>query len=118
MFAFQKLEIYQLSKRLVIEVYKLTEIFPEKERYALVQQLNRAVVSVPSNIAEGTSRKGKKEKLHFISISYSSMMEVVCQLEIARDLNYIEEKEFIEITQKVKNLSVKMSNFIRVVGER
>jgi len=61
-FGFQKLEIYQLSKALVKDIYKLSSSFPSDEKYALVQQINKTTISVASNIAEGTSRNGYKEK--------------------------------------------------------
>ncbi len=111
-FGFQKLEIYKLSKELVKEIYKISSSFPSDEKYALVQQINRAAVSVASNIAEGTSRNGYQEKIHFINISYSSLMEVVCQTEIAFDLGYLKEEEFESISKKSKKLAVKMSNYI------
>jgi four helix bundle protein len=112
MFSFQKLEIYQLAKEIVKYNYKLTKKFPSEEKYALVQQMNRAAVSIPSNIAEGVSRRSIKEKVHFINVSYGSLMELICQMEIAYELNYIDEKEYKQFTQTAKNLSVKMSNFI------
>ncbi len=118
MFGFQKLQIYQLAKEVVKYNYKLTRKFPSEEKFALVQQMNRAAVSVPSNIAEGTSRKSNKDKAHFINISYGSLMELVCQMEIALELEYIEQKEYDEFIKMVKNLSVKMSNFIRTIVER
>jgi len=82
-FGFQKLEIYQLSKALVRDIYKLSSSFPSDEKHALVQQINKAAVSVASKIAEGTSRNGYQKKIHFINISYRSLMVIVCQTEIA-----------------------------------
>lgn len=114
-FGFQKLQIYQLAKGIVIYNYKLTKKFPSGEKFALVQQMNRAAVSIPSNIAEGTSRKSNKDKAHFINISYGSLMELICQMEIALELGYIEQSEYDEFELKVTNLSVKMSNFIRTL---
>ncbi|MBS4025553.1 MAG: four helix bundle protein [Clostridia bacterium] len=111
MFGFQKLEIYNLSKDIVKDTYRLGKKFPSEEKFALVQQMTRAAVSVPSNIAEGTSRKSNKDKAHFINIAYGSLMELVCQMEIALELGYIEEKEYDELVKKTKNLAVKMSNF-------
>jgi len=111
-FGFQKLEIYQLSKELVKDIYKLSSSFPSDEKYALVQQINKAAVSVASNIAEGTSRNGYQEKIHFINISYSSLMEIVCQTEIAFELGYLKKDVFENISKKAKKLSVKMSNYI------
>jgi four helix bundle protein len=111
MFAFQRLKIYQLSKELVLYNYKLVRKFPSEEKYALVQQMNRAAVSIPSNIAEGTSRRTNKDKAHFINISYGSLMELICQMEIALELNYITDNEFDKFSKLARNLSVKMSNF-------
>ncbi len=115
MFGFQKLQIYQLAKEIVKYNYKLTKKFPSEEKFALVQQMNRAAVSVPSNIAEGTSRKSNKDKAHFINIAYGSLMELVCQMEIALELGYIEQCEYEEFIKMVKNLSVKMSNYLRTI---
>ena len=111
MFSFQKMKIYQLAKELAIYSYQLTEKYPQNERYAIMNQINRAAVSVPSNIAEGTSRRSNKEKLNFINISYGSLMELVCQMEISYELKYITKEENDTIIQKTKNLSVKMSNY-------
>lgn len=79
---------------LVREVYILMNKFPKCETYALNDQLRRAVISVPSNIAEGSGRVSIKEKIHFIEIAYGSLTETLCQLDIARDLDYINDKEF------------------------
>ncbi|MEL7658537.1 MAG: four helix bundle protein [Bacillota bacterium] len=117
MFGFQKLEIYNLSKEIVKVNYQLVKKFPSDEKFALVQQMNRAAVSIPSNIAEGTSRKGNKDKAHFINIAYGSLMELVCQMEISLELGYIEQKEYDNFVCKSKNLAVKMSNYIRTIND-
>ena len=75
-FRFQKLDIYELALDLVKDSYSLTRTFPAEERFALVPQMNRAVVSVPSNIAEGISRGTRKDQVHFLNISYGSLMEL------------------------------------------
>lgn len=105
MFAFQKLETYQQSKEFVKEVYSLINTFPDTERFALCNQIRRAAVSIPSNIAEGVSRISDKEKGHFIEISYGSLMEVLCQMEISADLGYIKADQFKEIEVKTERLS-------------
>ena len=79
---------------LVVEVYKLTKTFPAEEKYGLVSQMNRAAVSVPSNIAEGSGRMTIKDQSHFYSIAYGSLMEVLAQLDVACDLGYITKEEF------------------------
>ena len=93
-FTFFDLRVYQESKLLVREVYSLLDKFPKTETYALSDQLRRAVVSVPSNIAEGSGRFSNKEKIHFTEIAYGSLTETLCQLDIAHDLDYINDKEF------------------------
>jgi four helix bundle protein len=75
--------------------------FPKYETYALSDQLRRAVVSVPSNIAEGAGRFSIKEKIHFIEIAYGSLTETLCQLDIAHDLGYINAKEFEDEKERI-----------------
>ena len=93
-FSFFDLRVYQESKGLVKSVYELMKKFPIEEKFALCDQLRRSVTSIPSNIAEGSGRISPKEKLRFIEIAYGSLMEVLCQLDIAYDLDYITKEEF------------------------
>lgn len=92
-FSFEKLNVYQEARYFNKEVYLLLKRFPAEERFALCDQLRRSVSSVPSNIAEGTSRTSLKEKIHFLEIAYSSLMESFCQLTLAFDLSYINVEE-------------------------
>ena len=92
--SFRNLEAYKEAKGLVKEVYRLLKKFPKEEQYALCDQLRRAVVSITSNIAEGSGRSSVKEKVHFLEISYASLMEVLSQMDIALDLGYLTEEEF------------------------
>lgn len=117
-FGFQRLEVYQLSKSLVLHSYRLTREFPADEKFALVQQINRAAISIPSNIVEGYGRITAKDKSHFINMAYSSLMELVCQFEISEALGYISNEELENIMGKAHHLSVKISNFRQSVGER
>ena len=117
-FNFQNLEVYQISKELAVDNYKITDKFPDKERFALVQQMNRAAVSIPSNIAEGSGRVSSKDQSHFITMAYGSLMELTCQYEIAKDLGYITQDQFDIYLKKAKNLSVKLSNFKRAIREQ
>lgn len=110
-FYFQNLEVYKLGKQIVKEIYSITKKFPGDEKFCLVNQMNRAAISVPSNIAEGTARGTIKDKVHFLNIAYGSLMELVCQMEIALDLGYVNREENERLISKAKNLSVKLSNF-------
>ena len=92
-FSFFDLRVYKETKELVKSVYRLLDKFPKYETYALGDQLRRAVISVPSNIAEGSGRFSIKEKKHFIEIAYGSLTESLCQLDIAHDLEYITDED-------------------------
>ena len=116
MFGFQKLEIYQLGKDLVKHSYTITKKFPGEEKFALVQQMNRAAVSVPSNIAEGTSRKSIKDKAHFVNVAYGSLMELVCQMEISFELDYVDKDDYDDFIRKATNLAVKISNYVASIA--
>lgn len=91
---FQDLDAWKEAHVLAIMVYKVTRIFPRDELFALTSQLRRAVVSITSNIAEGFSRQSYREKVQFYSIAQGSVTEVQSQVLIAKDINYLEEKEF------------------------
>ena len=115
MHSFRKLQVYTTARELVKAVYALLETMPSTEKFALSDQLRRAVISVPSNIAEGLGRSTNKDKGHFMQIAYGSLMEVIAQLDIAHDLNYITSQEFeaIEelITEETKLLKGMINRF-------
>ena len=90
---YKNLDVYKEAKSLVVMVYALLKKFPKEEQYALCDQLRRAVISVPSNIAEGSGRSSSKDQVHFLEIAYGSLREVDCQLDIAHDLGYIDNVE-------------------------
>lgn len=86
---YKELIVWQKAKTLVKMVYALTRQFPADERFALTDQLRRAVVSIPSNIAEGYGRASNADYAHFLSIARGSLYEALTQLEVAEDLGYI-----------------------------
>ena len=108
-YSFQKLNVWQEAKKLVVEVYHLLDSFPKFENYALCDQIRRAIVSVPSNIAEGSGRKSLKEQVRFLEISYGSLMEAYNQLLIAIDLTYITEDSVNAIKPSIDSVA-KMIN--------
>lgn len=101
--------VYQKAKQLVIDVYKLLEQFPDAERFALCNQLRRAVVSIPSNIAEGMGRVSNKDQAHFLNIAYGSLMEVYAQLDIAHDLGYLNNETFNQVESDIEEISKMLS---------
>ena len=104
--SFRNLNAYIKAKELVSTVYVIKK-FPKEEQYALSDQLRRAVISVPSNIAEGSGRNTTKDQSHFYSMAYASLMEVLAQLDIACDLGYITKEEF-EYFEKLIDVEAKL----------
>ena len=92
-----------------MDVYRLCSSFPNEEKFALVSQVRRAAVSVTSNIAEGMSRSSRKEVLHFLEISFGSLMEVQSQMEIAQLLNYITKEQMDDLDEKTIEIAKMLS---------
>jgi len=88
----RKLDVWNEAVGFVVDVYRATRSFPKTEQYALADQLKRAAVSIPSNIAEGAARQTKKEFIQFLYIAQGSASEIDTQLEVARRLNYITDE--------------------------
>lgn len=111
--SFTDLEAWKLGHKLALAIYNKTEIFPDKERFGLTSQLRRAGVSVTSNIAEGFSRRTKKEKVQFYFISLGSLTEVQNQLLLARDIGYLNNSGFQEIATKTVEVSKCINGLIK-----
>ena len=111
-YAFERLNAWKESRKLVVLVYQLLDKFPKFEKYALCDQIRRSIVSVPSNIAEGSGRISPKEQLHFYEISYGSLMEAYNQLILASDLKYIETKNLQELQPQI-DVVARMLNGLR-----
>ena len=109
-FFYRKLIVYQKAMDLVTEIYRLLNTFPSEEKYALCDQIRRAAVSVPSNIAEGMSRLSNKEKTQFLNISNGSLMETMCQFEIAQRLGYISQEDYQSIEKIVSEIAYMLSS--------
>ncbi|MEQ1789195.1 MAG: four helix bundle protein [Rickettsiales bacterium] len=94
---YRDLEVWQKSISLVTHIYKLTATFPKEELYGLSSQIRRAAISVPSNIAEGNSRRTTKDFMRFLDIAYASVAEVETQIYISNNLGYTTEKQVSSI---------------------
>lgn len=104
LYAFERLDVWQVSRAFVKEVYRLLAQFPDFEMYNLTNQIRRAAVSVSLNIAEGTSRNSLKEQSRFSEVAYGSLLEVHCPLLIAKDLGYIGENDLSGISVRIQEL--------------
>lgn len=117
-FFYKKLEAYKKSKEFTIYVYSLLKKYPSYEQYALCDQLRRASVSIPSNIAEGMGRMAIKERIHFLEISYASIMEVLCQLDISESLGYITADELTTAEDMAITLTKIMSGLKKTLEDK
>lgn len=109
-FSFEKLDVYKEARDLVKRVYSLQQDFPSEERYALGDQIRRAVTSITSNIAEGAGRMSIKEKVHFIEIAYGSLYETFSQLQVAQDLGYVSADSVCQLRPVFYSISRKLIN--------
>lgn len=108
-FAYRRLVVYQHSRKYVKTIYALTRSFPKDELFALTNQLRRAAVSITSNIEEAMGRYSDKDKLHFLEFAFGSLYETMSQIEIALDLDYINEEQYNDIETQVTDISKMLS---------
>jgi len=115
---FYDLDIWKEANALCIEIYKLTEDFPKKESYGIIDQMRRASSSIGANIAEGFGRFHYKEKIKFYYNSRGSVCEVQNFLFLSQDLNYLEKKKARDIFIKYENLNKRINQFISSVNRK
>ena len=112
---FHNLEVWKLGYELALDFYKMTPELPEDEKNNITSQIRRAAVSVPLNIAEGSTRFTKKGYLQFLNYAYGSVRELEVLLLLCSGLNYINEKDFRNFYEKIDKLSKKLFVFINKV---
>jgi four helix bundle protein len=110
---FEEIEVWQLSRIFVKEIYQITNISPFSKDFGLRDQLRRASISIMSNISEGFERKGKKEFVHFLYLSKGSAAEIRSQLYAAFDLGYIDKNIFEKLFNEIELISKSLSGFIK-----
>lgn len=104
-YSFEKLTVWQQSIGFVETIYRITEQFPKSELYGLTSQIRRAVISVPSNIAEGSTRKSFKDQARYSEIAFGSLIEILNQVVIAHRLNYINTENLNLIRLEIENIA-------------
>jgi len=115
---FRDLIVWQKSMSLVTEVYKTSARFPSDERFGLTSQLRRCVVSIPSNIAEGFGRDTTNDYLRFLGIAKGSLYEAQTQIEIGRNLQFIEESRFTELLENAREIERMLTSMMRKLREK
>ncbi|HLP64641.1 four helix bundle protein [Flavobacterium sp.] len=111
MHRFKQLEIWKQSRQFCTQIYLVTYHFPSEERFGLTTQLRRSSVSIPSNIAEGSSRKSNKDFARFLEIAIGSAYEIETQLLISNDLGFITEENLNPLLSKIDIMTKMMYNF-------
>jgi len=110
--SFTDLRVWQEAHKLILLTYKITRKFSKEELFGLVSQMRRAVVSITSNIAEGFSRQSFKEKLRFYYMALGSLTELQNQLLIAKDLGYLNQRDFDKTVEQAINVHKLLNAFI------
>ena len=114
----KNIEIWGLSYNFVLDMYALTEKFPESERNNLTSQMRRAATSIPLNIAEGSSRKSTKEFLNFLNYAYGSAKELDVLLSLSKDLKFVNKEEYDVAYKKLDKLMAKLYAFLQNIEKR
>ena len=117
-FSFERLEVWNKSRLLTKKIYNKTQNFPDSEKFGMISQLRRAIISVCSNIAEGSSRKSKKDQSHFYNIAFSSLMEVLNQLIISNDLDFLEAQVLSEFRNDIHTISLMLNRLISYTNSK
>ncbi len=108
-YSFEKLEVWKEAIKLAVQTYKTTGIFPSEEKFGLTSQMRRCSVSVSSNIAEGTARLTSKYKAHFMTMAYSSAIELLNQAIISKELDFITEKDYVSMRNEIESITNKIN---------
>lgn len=116
--SFRDLRVWQEAMKLSTEIYKSTANFPKHELYGLSQQIRRAAVSVPSNIAEGKGHRSNKEFVHFLLYARGSLLELRTQVMIAEELEYFREEEGIRLLGLAEGVGRALSGLINSMSEK
>jgi four helix bundle protein len=111
---FERLVVWRVSRQLTADVYRITKAFPAEERFALTQQMRKAVVSIVSNIAEGSGRGRRNEFLAFARIARGSANELISQLHLAVDLGLIDRASCESVTARANEVGRMLSGLLRM----
>lgn len=109
LFPFEKLRVWQEARGWVKSIYAITRQFPADEKFGMTSQLNRAAVSVPTNLAEGSARISKKDQAHFTHLAYSSLMECMNLLMLASDQQIVGESGLVAQRKAITSLSAQLN---------
>ena len=117
MSSYQDLTVWQKSIEIVVKIYQLTQTFPKEETYGLCDQMRRAAVSIPSNIAEGQARNTQKDFSRFLNIAQGSRAELETQIIIAEQLHYLEQQQAKQLLEQISEINLMLRSLIRALKD-
>jgi four helix bundle protein len=112
------LEVYQLAKKLAVYVYEVSKDFPKEEQFGLTSQIRRCVSSIGANLAEGYGRYHYNDRIRFYYISRGSLSELLFHIELAYELEYISKEDLNNLVKKIKDLRIKLNNYIKYLKNK
>lgn len=112
---YKNLKVWEISHELTLEIYKITQNFPKEETYGLVSQMRRAAYSIPANIVEGKSRESQKEFMRFLIIARASSDELSYFILLAKDLEYIDDKNYLDFSDKCSHIGSMINNLLKKI---
>ena len=115
-YSFEKLHVWQNSRELTKKIYLYTKTYPAEEKFGLVSQMRRAVISISSNLAEGSSRQSQKDQSHFYNMAYSSAMELLSQALLSFDLEYINEEKYTNTRESIEQITNQINSLRKSIS--
>jgi four helix bundle protein len=112
---FKKLAVWEKSHQLTLNIYKSTSAYPKEELYGLTSQMRRSASSIPTNIAEGCGRNTQPQFARFLNISFDSASELEYQIILSKDLGFISDEIFRELSEKVTEIKRMLSSLLQKV---
>jgi four helix bundle protein len=112
-YSFEKLIVWQKSRKLAVIINKATRNFPKDEIFGMISQMRRCSISIASNVAEGSGRHSAKDKARFTEIAYSSALELLNQLIISLDLEYVSEENYLKIRSEIEEITFMLDSLYK-----
>ena len=112
-YSFEKLIVWQKSRKLAVIINKITRDFPKDEIFGMISQMRRCSISIASNVAEGSGRHSAKDKARFTEMAYSSALELINQLIISWDLEYVSEKNYLTIRNEIEEITFMLDSLYK-----
>ncbi|MBU4320898.1 MAG: four helix bundle protein [Nitrospinae bacterium] len=109
----EELEVFKKSHKLTLDIYKVTEKFPQTEKFGLISQMRRASSSICTNLLEGSHRLGRKEFRQFVGIAKGSAGELKYQILLSKDLGYLAEREYLDLRDEIEQISMMLNGLVK-----